>query len=1164
MTKRKLLNQNVLFFLISLLGLFIFSCKNPLAQSQENQLSKETVKLKISTNLARTVLPTQFNAATSGLTWKLTGTKDGIFTDLGTWSDKDNTTAYSKMTSAEISVDVGTWNFTLDVTNSSDEKVLTGTTGSIDVSTSSTLTFVMQEPTEGVVAPGQIKFTLTFPAETVANVVATLTEYGKTNEQVNPQPFTPQPGETEDSVTYTNTVSAGTYMLKLDLQQKDPADTVQYKTINTYTCLIRVAPGLCSTGTETLTSLAKLYKITYELDEGTIPGNVTTTSYNQYTKFALPKPTKDGYIFLGWCTHENCPTTNCVNLKKDGSDFLITEDTTLYAKWQKQTPEPSDPTNGLSYFSKTEGNIDCLEIYSAEGLKAYRDYINKTTTTLQVAYRDNNGQNNTKTFSGNSGRIDAYLMTDITVENWIPIGKNGTSTYFEFEGNNYTITIKSIDSSSEYVGVFGYVGNTTATNLKIKNLTVAGEISTGKQYAGGIVAYSNGVTIENCVNKLQITGEGANTIVGGIVGYSQKETVINNCVNFANLTSAFVVGGIVGTASFIDYTNYTLTLSKCINLGQITGSAAYSYISGMVAKSNVSANISNCINIGQISGPSTSGATATSTGFIYLIKEDSVLPKLQISNCINTNSAPTGYVTNSIFVGNSNGTIGSNSNLYYDSTKWSSSDNQNDPVVKIPKTTAELCNLNSDDLSDEWSFAADGGPSRYPLPKLSEVNETVWSAITSAEEVVIETPPSGNVITSVTTESLSAGGEFVVSQEIIEVSSTIEISNSVSITGSSSIVTIKRAESFSNGPVFKISSDGSLTLSNIIIDGGAIFDLTEDIVKGDTVTDSLSGICADDGPLIVNNGGTVNLNDGSVLKNSWSSYLSNYEGGAAVFMDSGELIIDGGQIIKNYSNTAGGAIYVTGGNINIIDGKISNNYSTQRGGGIYVYPVDANVIINMTGGEISGNAAATFGGGLTVYASGSAKSVELNLISGKMNNNYAKTYGGGAYLYMGNPQSKCIVGGDTTGTFEVYQNEVGLFSNTSTAGGAGLYIHSSKNGSSGDYLFEIKENTKIYDNTVYGNPTNVLGLGVYINSGMIKMSGGSIYNNKAESVTSTIKGGGIYINGIDSFYMSGGSIKNNCQNQSSVEGKQIYNNTTTSIIINDVEETENIEDNIEI
>ena len=250
MTKRKLLNQNVLFFLISLLGLFIFSCKNPLAQSQENQLSKETVKLKISTNLARTVLPTQFDAETSGLTWTLTGIKDGASTstELGSWSDDYDVFAYSKMTSTEISVDVGTWVFTLDVTNSSNEKVLTGTTGSINVSTDSTLTFVMQEPTGEGVAQGQIDFTLTFPAGVVDNVVATLTEYGKTNEQVNPQYFTPKTGEVDDSVTYTNTVSAGTYMLKLDLQQQDPVDTEQYKKINTYTCLIRVAPGLLSSG----------------------------------------------------------------------------------------------------------------------------------------------------------------------------------------------------------------------------------------------------------------------------------------------------------------------------------------------------------------------------------------------------------------------------------------------------------------------------------------------------------------------------------------------------------------------------------------------------------------------------------------------------------------------------------------------------------------------------------------------------------------------------------------------------------------------------------------------------------------------------------------------------------------------------------------------------
>ena len=323
--------------LLFALGLFIFSCKNPLAQSQENQLSKETVKLKISTNLARTVLPTQFSAETSGLTWTLTGIKDGTPTELGSWSDVCDVTtgavsevAYSKMTSTEISVDVGTWVFTLDVTNGG--KVLTGTTGSIDVSTDSTLTFVMQEPTGEGVAQGQIDFTLNFPRGVVGKVEASLTEYGETNAEMDPQTFTPQTGEAGAYVKYIKTVDAGTYMLKLDLQQQDPVYTEQYKKINTYTCLIRVAPGLLSSGSYELTSLAKLYPVTFELNGGYLGENTTyTVTYNKYQKIDLLEPSKPGFVFDGWYTDSSYNTP----VELENGKFSITEGITLYAKWQE-------------------------------------------------------------------------------------------------------------------------------------------------------------------------------------------------------------------------------------------------------------------------------------------------------------------------------------------------------------------------------------------------------------------------------------------------------------------------------------------------------------------------------------------------------------------------------------------------------------------------------------------------------------------------------------------------------------------------------------------------------------------------------------------------------------------------------------------------------------
>ena len=410
MTKRKLLSQNVLFFLISLLGLFIFSCKNPLAQSQENQLSKETVKLKISTNLARTVLPIQFYAETSGLTWTLTGIKDGASTstELGSWSDDYDVTtgavsevAYSQMTSTEISVDVGTWNFTLDVTNSSNEKekVLTGTTGSIDVSTNSTLTFVMQEPTGEGVAQGQIDFTLNIPSGVVDKVEATLTKYGETNAEVDSQTFTPQTGEAGPYVKYIKTVDAGTYMLKLDLQQQDPVNTEQYKKINTYTCLIRVAPGLLSSGSYELTSLAKLYPVTFELNGGSLGENTTTytVTYNKYQKIDLLEPSKPGFVFDGWYTDENYDDP--VNLDENGK-FSITEGITLYAKWQEVSipsitldiKENGNPNNS-SLIQKT----DCIGISVApdsdsESVWTYFGTVSPSSSTQGYTFQKGNNK----------------------------------------------------------------------------------------------------------------------------------------------------------------------------------------------------------------------------------------------------------------------------------------------------------------------------------------------------------------------------------------------------------------------------------------------------------------------------------------------------------------------------------------------------------------------------------------------------------------------------------------------------------------------------------------------------------------------------------------------------------------------------------------------------
>ena len=456
--------------LLFALGLFIFSCKNPLAQSQENQLSKETVKLKISTNLARTVLPTQFDAETLGLTWTLTGIKDGTSTELGSWSDDYDgavsEVAYSKMTSAEISVDVGTWVFTLDVTNSSNEKekVLTGTTGSIDVSEDSTLTFVMQEPTEGNVAQGQIDFTLNFPSGVVGKVEATLTKYGETNAEVDSQTINPSVGVSNAYVTYTAFVDAGTYMLKLDLQQQDPVNTEQYKKINTYTCLIRVAPGLLSSGSYVLTSLAKLYPVTFELNGGYLDENTATytVTYNKYQKIDLLEPRKNGCSFDGWYTDSSCDDP--VNLDENGK-FSITEGITLYAKWavvEEYILKKRDSYGTEINFGQDDASCTTAEVPYTE-ISVNNPNASDNTWTYYVF-----PQSNQKfTEAGNYEiSVDLWAQNDTVVS----VSAARADMYFTVKNEWKTYTFETGYVQDTNAGISFGIGMSQKT--RIKNLTV--------------------------------------------------------------------------------------------------------------------------------------------------------------------------------------------------------------------------------------------------------------------------------------------------------------------------------------------------------------------------------------------------------------------------------------------------------------------------------------------------------------------------------------------------------------------------------------------------------------------------------------------------------------------------------------------------------------------
>lgn len=722
---------NKFAFFIALSFVFI-SCGNLATSENDDSIPQGKGKITISTDLqnGRSVLPTAITDITTGLKWELEGTCEGK-TYSKIWNDTTSedgvvTTAYNKMKDDnDLLLDVGTWNFTLKVKNNSGYVLFATKEVSIETGENN-LSFEMKEATSSdiangeTVATGSIKFTLNFPGDVVTKGIATLTPLAGGNPFT--QEFTADTGTSNlflSSITYINeNISAGYYILKIQLQQeKGDATTPAVEYINTYSCLIRVAPGLTSQGEDTLDKLAQLYTISYldviTNDDGTTSTeNATfdstetiTVTYNEYTSFELPTPIKDGYTFLGWYTDETYDTP----ASNDGT-YKISTDTTLYAKWV-------EAVSGITHANNT------LYISSYEGLKIFRDIVNgslESNITIPA-----NAANSGASVTCNAGTpvttYNAELQSNITIdEDWTPIGvyTNASSQVpyvGEFKGNNNTITFDEyVSINSQAAGLFGAISD----GCNIYNLIIDGNIQSSSDsslYAGGIVGVANGGSVQNCVNKAKIQNASS---AGGIAGKAQN-TSFNGCVNLGEITGTSYSAGIVGAAVA------STSINLCINVGKLTSSETACGISG-----NVPAGITvqNCINLG----------TLSATNYIYGI------------------SSGSGTISSNISAGKFEGTVlyscyavssSASDTNYYDNSIYSSFSTVNNVVGKA---TSEFSNWNPDALA--WLAAA----GRYPLPNivatdnLEGISESVWSGICELAKVDTSSSGSSGTATGIT------------------------------------------------------------------------------------------------------------------------------------------------------------------------------------------------------------------------------------------------------------------------------------------------------------------------------------------------------------------------------------------------------------------------------
>ena len=276
--------------------------------------------------------------------------------------------------------------------------------------------------------------------------------------------------------------------------------------------------------------------------------------------------------------------TGSVTMKKeDPNEFIITLQATAAGAWDGKTQtEPQTDENGV-YQISTGAELAWFVAKSKDA-----DVTGVLTANINLG---------------------KYAWLNISSSKKVTLDGAG----FEITGLNAT------------AGLFAQIGS----NSYIHDLTIRGAVS-GKGNAGAIAGYASGTApkIANCFNYAVITSTGNN--VGGLVGYTYQNAVIENCANFGAVTGGSSVGGIIGGT-----VGSGSTITGCYNTAEI--SATGSKAGGIIGGTSSEMTVTSCYNTGKISGTASGGIAGEVKGNVNW--SGTVQGKITISSCYSTGEA---------------------------------------------------------------------------------------------------------------------------------------------------------------------------------------------------------------------------------------------------------------------------------------------------------------------------------------------------------------------------------------------------------------------------------------------------------------------------------------------------------------------------------------------
>lgn len=338
----------LLFTGITLLALV--ACSNLISDVHKDDVIDDIIIMKLSLGeetVVRTALPVVDTTTYESFT-KFVLEGDNSFTTI-TWQTDATSSAYAKMSAAEIAVSQGTtYNFTLTATAGSahytgTKQITIGASGNV-VSFDLRLSSLTGE--DGISEAGEFKIDLTLPSNgNVATVEAAVYAVGADGKE-NGSPVVAQRtlALSNNSSSYTGSVTnAGSYVALFDMYSSDGTYLGSYREY------LGIANGLKSTSEVNISSTANLYTITYDTQ---VTGKGTyshcETGSGNVQNLATPTATGDSNItFDGWNTQSNW--SGSVNTTTEN---LAGGDVNLYAQYSVTyaiTGESSAPVFYLDF-----------------------------------------------------------------------------------------------------------------------------------------------------------------------------------------------------------------------------------------------------------------------------------------------------------------------------------------------------------------------------------------------------------------------------------------------------------------------------------------------------------------------------------------------------------------------------------------------------------------------------------------------------------------------------------------------------------------------------------------------------------------------------------------------------------------------------------------------